>query len=70
MNKKIISIEDLAAMIEAGFRMVDKHFDRIDVRLDKLEAENKRIRTDLAETDTRTAVIALQLRVSKLEGNV
>jgi hypothetical protein len=47
MNKKITTIDDLAVMIKASFRMINKHFDRIDVILDGLEAESGNVREEI-----------------------
>jgi hypothetical protein len=70
INKKIKTIEELAVMVEMGFRMFGKHFEWIDARLDRLEKSDERFREDIKEIDTCIAVIALQLCVSALEKKV
>ena len=40
MNKKITTIEELVVIIEAGFQMMNKHFDRLDAIFDRMEEEN------------------------------
>jgi len=37
MKKKNITIEDLARMVKKGFDGTDRRFDKIDVRLDRIE---------------------------------
>jgi hypothetical protein len=81
MNKKITTIEDLAAMIEGEFRMTGKRFEKLEACVDKLESEIKNLRAELKadiaqlrkdfkDADTRTAVIAIELRVAALEKKV
>jgi predicted nucleic acid-binding Zn-ribbon protein len=77
MKKKITTIEDLAVMIDKEFRGIEKRFDRLEARMDEVEGEVRlvkadiaQLRKDLKEADTRTAVIAIELRVSALEKKV
>ena len=67
--------------IDGEFQKVNKRFDALEIRMDRLEArvdkseatlkaEIALLRKGLREIDTRTAVIALEVRVSKLEGTV
>jgi predicted nucleic acid-binding Zn-ribbon protein len=81
MHKKITTIEDLAVMLAGEFRGIEKRFNeleervhKLELRIDELEGEMRagiaQLRKDIKEADTRTAVIALEIRVSKLEGMV
>jgi archaellum component FlaC len=46
MSKKQVTIDGLAAMVQAGFQGVDRRFDAVDERLDRIEklilADHKR----------------------------
>lgn len=39
MNKKIITIEDLAVLIEKWFRVINERFDRMDAIFERMETE-------------------------------
>jgi hypothetical protein len=70
MNKKITTIGDLAVMIEGEFRGIEKRFDALEVQIDRMAREIKEVRVDVKTFDTRSALINLELRVSKLERKV
>ena len=84
MNKKITTIDDLAGMIEKESRVTGRRFDTLEEKMEKIVVDIKEIRTDVAgihsqikeirvdikNVDTRTAVISIGNRVSKLEGTV
>jgi predicted nucleic acid-binding Zn-ribbon protein len=77
MNKKITTIEDLAVMLEGEFRRIDKRLDALEDYMNKMKSEMKEVRVDVAQlrkdfkdADTRTAVIAIELRVAALERRV
>lgn len=70
MNKKITTIDDLAVMIEGEFRSIEKRLDVLEEGKDEIKAEIIQLRKDFKDADTRTAVIAIELRVSALEQKV
>lgn len=70
MNKKITTIDDLAVMIEKESRTTERRFDTLEEKIEKIVVDIKEIRIDMKNIDTRSAVIGLELRVSKLEGSV
>ena len=70
MNKKITTVEDLAVMLEGQFRHVDSRLDGLETADEEIKAEIARLRKDFKDVDTRTAVIAIELRVAALEKKV
>ncbi len=70
MNKKITTIDDLAAMIEKESRVTGSRFDTLEEKIEKMAIDIKEIRADIKNVDTRTTVISLGNRISKLEGTV
>jgi uncharacterized protein YoxC len=70
-------IEDLAVMLEGEFRRIDKRLDALEECMNTMKSEMKGVRVDVAQlrkdfkdADTRTAVIAIELRVAALERRV
>jgi hypothetical protein len=70
MNKKITTIEDFAMMVEGEFRRMERRFDVLETEEKETKAEIVQLRNDFKDADTRTAVIAIELRASALEGKV
>jgi septation ring formation regulator EzrA len=91
MNKKIMTIDDLAVMIGKESQAAEKRFNVLEGKIEKMVIDTKEIsadikgihkeingihaditeaRNDLKAVDTRTAVIDLGIRMSKLEGSV
>jgi tetrahydromethanopterin S-methyltransferase subunit G len=59
-DKKEITMDDLARIVQNGFLKIDERFDNVDKRLDTIEAEiNKKVDTITHNT--------LDYRVEKLE---
>ncbi|MDR3582245.1 MAG: hypothetical protein P4L67_03150 [Candidatus Pacebacteria bacterium] len=67
--------------LEACVHKLELPMDRLELRMDKLEVHMNKVeddlktgmvqlRKDIKEADTRSAVIALEIRVNKLEGSV
>jgi chromosome segregation ATPase len=79
-----VMIEGEFRGIEKRFDMLEVRMDKLETRMDKLEARIGKIeseiakmsadiaqlRKDLKDADTRTAVIAIELRVSDLEKKI
>ena len=70
VNKKITTIEGLAMMFEGVFQKIEKRLDVLEEGKNEIKAEIVQLRKDFKEADTRTAVIAIELRVSALEKKV
>jgi hypothetical protein len=70
MNKKITTIDELAVMLEGAFQKIEKRLDVLESGSNEIKAEIVQLRKDFKDVDTRTAVIAIELRVSALERKV